>query len=1253
MRFFVNLEWISIQPEAMKKYVLFLLSMAILAGSQAQQQNQISKRKYSRLVKKTKHKLEEFAEKQCEAMGKDSSEANEEETPMQYWIDQYLATMDPALGRPTPEVLIPTLQNLYKPGISTRAAAGISATPWVERGPNNVGGRTRALAWDPWDASGKKVWAGGVSGGLWYNNDITSASSKWVPVQSLWSNLSISAIAFGPIGKDTIYVGTGEPIGSSSFTRGLGIWKSTDGGKTFSMLTSTSIFYYCSDIVVRNENGQSVVYATIIPNYYQGAWHGSADYGLYRSTNGGSTWTNVGPTASNSSKYCFSDMELAADGRLWLGTTKNIGTGFDLGGGRVMYTDDGTNFNVVFKGYQSGTSSSQSSGRVEIACAPSSKYTVYAAIERAGALDSIVVTTNRGSTFGAKTEPDDADNGITAKDFTRGQAWYDLILAVDPNDSSTCIIGGVDLFRTTNKGSNWTQISKWSNNPNLNTLSCPLVHADQHAISYKPGSSSAVIFGCDGGVYYSSSISSASSSSTAISSRNKGYNVTQFYWGDFAAGSGSNEMIAGAQDNGSQRFTSAGVNSTTEVTGGDGAFCFISPSNSSKQISSYVYNTYYYTLDNWSNANSFISKSNLGKFINPAEWDDNGPGLFTHRSSGMLYRKKLTTSPGALDSITYKSSSSDLTSAIYAQVLSNGKTRLLVGNDAGTVYITQDAWATTPTFTSKLIQSGTISGFNAVGTSDTMAVVFSNYGTTNILTSVNGGSTWTGRDGNLPNMPVWGIVLNPQKPGQAIIATELGTWGTTNLFAASPTWTADTAGIGPVKVATIRYRKSDQMLMAVTHGRGVFTNDGWSKTTPIALFGADARAVCTNKIVSLLDSSQNSPTTWAWSISPNTFVYTNGTDSTNQNPKVRFTAGGTYSITLNCGNSLGNNSLTRTSLIVATDTVIGTGTLTLSRNTNCQGDTVTLISGISAALNGSITSYTWYRNNSTTAGNTSTLVVTPTPKDSFYVKMVSNKYCVSPSTFSTKVAKPAVQPLVTATAKVTASQGCANVPLTVNVAGTNTGASPSWDWYVNGSLQSGHSSSLVISAPVNGAKVYATINVAGMCVMPANQIYSDTPTLVVYPKPATPSVSRNLDTLIASNVGNGTYTWYRSGALKGTGRKYKTNQNGTYKCVYSENGCFGDSSTAIVFNSLFADPLSKNGIYLTPNPVQNWLNVNGVTQLMGVKVYAGNGALVLSNPETQGQNGMVQVNVSTLPAGVYIIEFEQNGWKLAARFTKN
>ena len=1190
----------------------------------------ISQKKHGKNVNKTYRKLVKQSQKENRAGRKDK----ENETPNLFWAQEYVATMDPLTGQTYPERVFQSIQKSENSkNIARRTMPGLGVTPWVERGPNNVGGRTRALTWDPTDASGKKVWAGSVTGGLWYNNDITNANSKWTQVSSLWSNITVSCMAWDPNTPGTAYIGTGEGYGTtSSSSRGFGIWKTTDSGKTWNQLSSTTTYYYVLDIAVRNENGSSVVYAAVDANTFQGTLHGLSNYGLYRSTNGGSSWTNVISNAPNGQKYSVADIEIASDNRIWIGTRNNPYAGTDRGAGRILYSDNGTTWTLSY-------THTNKTGRVEVAVAPGKPNTVYAIIEHNQTVDGIVATFNKGANWSSRTEPDDADNGIPNTDFSRGQGWYDLILAVDPNDSLKVYAGAINLFRSTNGGNNWTQISKWANNASMNTLSCPYVHADQHAFVFKPGSSTTCIIGCDGGVFYSNNIGSAATSSSAIVERTYGYITAQYYWGDMSQTAGSNLMIAGAQDNGSHKFNAAGENAVTYVSGGDGAYCFISPSNSNKQISSYVYNQFYYTTNNWTSSNNLIADGTTGKFINPAEWDDNGSGLFSAKGTGTIYRITLGTSPGTLQTVTF--GGSNFASSLKAYKLSTGKTRLLIGNEAGKLYVTDDAWATSPVFTDKTgtINAGNISDIHALRGRDTLAVTLSNYGASfrNIYISLDGGTTWTQKEGNLPEIPVWSIVLNPNKLGEAIVGTEAGIYGTDNIFAASPVWTAYTAGIGFVKMRNIRYRAADKMLMAVTHGRGVFTSDAWSKNLPVVAFGTSSKDVCSNQTVSFTDSTLNDPIAWSWAITPRNFVYVSGTDSTKKNPVLRFSKGGVYQVKLTATNSIGSNFIVKTNWVTVTDTIPFTASAIMSRNSFCAGDTFTLSANVPAALQGTITSYNW-RRNLNNAATTATYNLAPDKNDSFSVLLSSNKKCVTPLSFRTAVVIPTVNDIVNASELISAGPGCSGRPLTLTAIGTNTGSNPTWSWYQNGSPVSGTASTLNIPSPVNGDKYSATINVAGPCVRPASLIKSDTATLIVKNTPAAPLLSRNFDTLFAQNLGSGTYQWFKSGAAVGTGRILKAAANGSYNCVYTENGCASDTSLAIIFSSLRQDNLSTLKV-LFPNPATSYIMLPAESTSYGLaSIYDNKGSLIKEVMVKNASNYSFRVEIRDLIPGSYVIQ---------------
>jgi len=557
-----------------------------------------------------------------------SSPKLERATPEKAYLQDYERTQDPALGHPTPERLLTAMKTIRNQKLK-KSVPGDTNEPWVERGPSNVGGRTRAIMFDPNDPTNKKVWAGGVTGGLWYNNDITSSASKWRAVDDFWSNLSITCIAADPNNSQVFYVGTGESFTGAS--RGSGLWKTTDGGQSWNQVQGSAGFYYINDIVVRDESGQSVIYAGVTGRYYAGSWHGAAETGLQRSTDGGSSWTQVLPNIPGQSRpAAASDLELDASNNLWVGTDASPFGLTDRGGGKIYRSTNGTSFQLSYS-----STVTNGCGRVELACAPGNSAYAYAIVEDVNTVHEMVRTTNSGSNWSNINEPADADNGIPATDFTRGQAFYDLIAAVSPANENHLVVGGIDLFHSTDGGNNWSQISKWSNNNNLANLNCSKVHADHHQVVFRPGSSNEVIFGTDGGLYYCSDLSSAASSNV-VQPRNNNYNVTQFYAAAMHPGEGEDFYLAGSQDNGTQLFNKFGNGSTMEATGGDGAFCFVDQNEPDTVITSYVYNNYYLSIDGGETFTPLVD-TNIGAFINPAAYDSEQNLLYSAVDASSIY----------------------------------------------------------------------------------------------------------------------------------------------------------------------------------------------------------------------------------------------------------------------------------------------------------------------------------------------------------------------------------------------------------------------------------------------------------------------------------------------------------------------------------------------------------------------------------------------------------------------------------------
>ena len=150
------------------------------------------------------------------------AKAHNQKPPDEYYLHDYIATMDPETGTVNNQNYVhlesevqagkynPTKPLKIFSGSETSGEAKAITNQWKERGPYEIGGRVRAIMFDPNDPTGKKVWAGGVSGGLWYNNDITNANQEWTLVDGFWSNTTIACIAVDPNNSQIFYVGTGE-----------------------------------------------------------------------------------------------------------------------------------------------------------------------------------------------------------------------------------------------------------------------------------------------------------------------------------------------------------------------------------------------------------------------------------------------------------------------------------------------------------------------------------------------------------------------------------------------------------------------------------------------------------------------------------------------------------------------------------------------------------------------------------------------------------------------------------------------------------------------------------------------------------------------------------------------------------------------------------------------------------------------------------------------------------------------------------
>ena len=746
-----------------------------------------------------------------------SSEEDEEKLEMdgmqKAMRQEFLMTRDPALNIVPKERLLTAMKFM-----TTARTTQITDLNWTERGPNNIGGRSRAILVDKRDPTGNTVFAASVSGGIFKTTNFTSALANWTVVDDHMANLAVTVLIQDRNNLNIMYAGTGEGWFNVDAVRGAGIFKSTDGGVSWIQLSSTAQFEYVQDMVIDNNGNVYVSLRNLA----------STNRGVMRSTNGGTTWTQVLGIPLTDITYTTgraADLEVASNGDVY--ATLGIFTrtmvlksdfathGVNTGAAGTWTDITPTHSDITFRG--------------ELAVAPSNPQKLYLMMQDS-ATDKVLnfYTSNNGGTSWTSTP---VTNGSPLDDALNNggssQTWYDLISAVDSTNANIVVVGGIELAKSTNGGSTWT------------TLSTSLtVHVDQHALVFS--NSSNLLVGNDGGIYATSNFTNAN---PTFLQKNNGFNATQFYGCDFHP-TDENYFLAGAQDNNTQKFTAPGINSTSPVIGGDGAIPHISQTDGQLQIAAATNNTYYRSTDG---GNTFISlgasiNNGNGQFVNPTDLDDTQNILYAGDDIGTYY------------CITGLNGTPAASVKTISQMVDRGMTAVKIDpGAANTIWIgassvdgsanarqplvikVTNASAATPTVsltTTIAAANGSYISSIDVDPSNTnnVLVTMSNFGVVSVWESTNGGTSFTNIEGNLPDMPVlWGLFAPPGAQlsgttgGGIILGTDLGVWTTSAVNGTATQWISNNNGLANVPVYMVKYRPANTSLVAATHGRGLFT----------------------------------------------------------------------------------------------------------------------------------------------------------------------------------------------------------------------------------------------------------------------------------------------------------------------------------------------------------------------------------------------------------------------------------------------
>ena len=433
-------------------------------------------------------------------------------------------------GEVNPEDAIKMRNAVAKYTKATATQKDSEPIPWVEMGPDNVGGRTRGIA----IITESHIMAGGVSGGLWQT---FNGGNDWSQITS-FPNCNVGSIV--QAGNGDIYVGTGSMFDSSGGTGGSGfigqgVYRSTDLGETWTIIEDTDPGllglgdWTAVDALERDPNNDSRV------------WVGSnAGFGYI---DGDQVFMGADGLPGQSCQ----DIHIAHDGSYML---------VAMGSGRV-YRSTNSDFSAFDQEFGSGDGNLPQSGigraRVYVVPGhPEQAYVLFAT--QGGGFGGVYSSQDNGQTWGSIWPSGNPE--ITP--LPRNQGIYDLCIGASPNDPTIAYVGGIEFWRC---GPNYQPelAALPFDSPGLDID----MHVDMHEIIYSP--EGVMWVGCDGGIYRSND-----AGETYIET-NRGFNTTQYYGIAFSPNNG---VGGGTQDNGTHFIPNDGTfisnQSAFDVSGGDG-----------------------------------------------------------------------------------------------------------------------------------------------------------------------------------------------------------------------------------------------------------------------------------------------------------------------------------------------------------------------------------------------------------------------------------------------------------------------------------------------------------------------------------------------------------------------------------------------------------------------------------------------------------------------------------------------------------
>ena len=739
--------------------------------------------------------------------------------------------------------------------------SSVQSSTWQPIGPfgdptGGNAGRINAVRFDPVAANG--VWVCTPDGGLWKT---TTNGSSWSTTTDQLSPIGNADVVFDPTNSQIMYMATGDGDANDSYS--VGVLKSTDGGATWN---TTGLAWTVSQ-------GRRI-YKMLINPLNKNVILLASNIGIYRTTNGGTTWASVSAGAYTDIEYRPSD------------TTTVYAVSTNMYGGSTAFYKS-TNGGSTFSAAATGLPATTACDRFAIAVTPANANYVYLVGSNASndGFYGCYQSTNNGAAFSSKSTTPNLLGWASAGNDTGGQGWYTLSIAASPTNANEVIVGGVNTWKSTNGGTNWTLNTHWTGS------GAPYVHADCHDIVYKSGTS--VYIGCDGGIFYTAN------SGTSWASINGNMNIAELY----KMGNSKTTYslaITGNQDNGTNVFTGG----WSQTMGGDGMSCFIDWNNDQVRYGEQYQGSFNRTTNggtSWSAITTGLTGT--GAWNTPWHQD---PNVANTIYGGRVQMFKSTNQGTAWTQMGTLTGTTTVTE--FAVAPSNSQVLYVI--QGGTIlWKTVNGGTNWTNITGTLPVGSAKMSFVAVENDDpnSVWVTFSGYSSGNkVYISTNGGTSWTNYSTGLPNLPTNCVTYwNGTKDG-VYVGCDVGIFYRDSTQAS---WTAYNTGLPNVSVHDLAIFYPTGKIRAATYGRGVWEADLINNGTlpPVANFSADKTFICAGMTVNFTDLSTFGPTSWSW-----TFQGGTPATSTVQNPSVVYNTAGTYSVSLTATNGNGNNTMTKT-----------------------------------------------------------------------------------------------------------------------------------------------------------------------------------------------------------------------------------------------------------------------------------------------------------------------------------------------------